>query len=264
MKISLIITVFNAEKYIAKAIESFLAQDYDYRELLIIDSKSSDGSHAIIERYQQNYPQLIKWIKEPDTGISNARNIAFKYVTGDLVGFLGADDFLHRDFYKQMMYYAKANPDFDVLYFNSYTVGNNSSFDASAQIMMTKRNLIKKCPIGSGESFYYRKAVFDDVKFNERNRYSMDYELNLHLVTQRKKTQKNYVFFPVNITAVFNGSYGDSISSSNGLRQRLETVLVQLKYAKNFSEKFGIFYRRKKLIFKNWEKFKEIKQAIYD
>lgn len=261
MKISLIITVFNGKKYLAKAIDSFLAQDYEYKELIILDGKSTDGSHELIEKYCKDNLE-IKWIKDQDKGISHARNIALKHVRGDLVGFLGADDFLHRNFYEKMAYYFSVNPDFDVLYFNSYSVGNNSSFDASSQIMMTKRNLIKLCPIGSGESFYYRREIFDEIKFNENNRYSMDYELNMRLVSLRKKDGKKYTFFPIDIPAVFNGSYGDSISSSNSVKQRLETITVQLKYAKNFKEKFYILYRGRKLICKNWKKFKEIKEAL--
>lgn len=257
MKISLIITVFNGDKYLRKAIDSFLAQDCDDKELIILDGKSTDDSHKIIAEYQKSFPNLIKWINESDFGISHARNIALKHVTGDLVGFLGADDFLHQDFYAQLAYYTKVNPDFDALYFNSYTVGNTSSFDNSSQIRMTRRNLIKLCPIGSGESFYYRKAVFDDIKFNEKNRYSMDYQLNMAMVASGK-----YRFFPINITAVFNGSYGESISVVSSLKQRLETLAVQLKYSRNFKEKLGVLFRKKKLVLKNFKTFCEIKKII--
>jgi len=257
MKISLIITVLNAEKCLRKALDSFFAQEYVNKELIILDGKSQDGSHKIIAEYCEKFPHLIKWINESDSGISHARNIALKHAKGDLVGFLGADDFLHKDFFTQMAYYADVNPDFDAIYFNSYTVGNNSSFDNSSQIMMTKRNLIKHCPIGSGESFYYRRAVFDAIKFNEKNRYSMDYELNMALVTSKK-----YRFFPVNIVAVFNGSYGESISFSNSLKQRLETVAVQLKYSQNIKEKISILYRKKKLVLKNFQTFCEIKKNL--
>ena len=257
MKISLIITVFNGAFYLSKAIESFLAQEFDNKELIILDGKSTDGSHKIIAEYQAKFPQFIKWIKDRDEGISQARNIALRHASGDLIGVLGADDFLHKNLFSEISYYAKQNPDFDVMYFNSYTVGNNSAFDASSQIRMTMRNLIKFCPIGSGESFYYRKKVFDDIKFNEKNRYSMDYELNMDLVARGK-----YKFFPVNIVAVFNGSYGDSISSSMSLKQRLETIAVQLKYVKNLKEKIGVLYRKKKLIIKNFTTFNEIRKSI--
>ena len=257
MKISVIITVFNAAKFLPKAIESFLEQSYENKELLILDDISTDGTHEIIADYQKKFPQFIRWIKEKDSGISHARNIALKHVTGDLVGFLCADDFLHKNFFEEMAYYIKMNPQFDVMYFNSYCVGFSNSFDASATIPVTVRNLVKRCPIGSGESFYYRKKIFDQFKFNEKNCYSMDYELNLALASEKK-----YLFYPVNITAVFNCNTGENISSSNSLKQRLETVAVQIKYSKNFLGKAKILWRAKKLILKNRHQFCEISKNL--
>lgn len=257
MKISVIITALNAAKYLPKAVESFLEQKHESKELLILDDISTDGTHEIIQNYQQKFPQLIRWIKEKDSGISHARNIALKHVSGDIVGFLGADDFLHKNFFEEMIYYTKMNPSFDVMYCNSYCVGKSNSFDASATTPMTKRNLIKHCPIGSGESFYYRREIFDSIKFNEKNRYSMDYELNMALVSARK-----YLFYPVNVVAVFNGNSGENISSANALKQRLETVAVQLRYTKNLKEKLQILWRAKKIVLKNHREFCRISQNL--
>lgn len=250
MKISVIITTFNAAKYLPKAIESFLEQGYENKELLILDDISTDETHTIISDYQKKFPQFIRWIKEKDSGISHGRNLALKHATGDVIGFLGADDFFHKNFFEEMDYYAKMNPHFDVIYFNSYSVGISNGFDASATIPMTKRNLIKHCPIGSGESFYYRKEIFSRFKFNEKNRYCMDYELNMALVSANKENGKKYSFYPVNIVAVFNGNSGENISAKNGLKQRLETIEVQLKFAKNLKEKLQIFWRGRKFLVK--------------
>ena len=253
MKISVIITVFNGAKYIAHAIESFLAQSYENKELIIVDGISTDGTHEIISSYEKRFPQTIKWIQEKDSGISNARNIALKYVTGDVVGFLGCDDFFHKNFFAEFFYYAAINPNFDVAYFNSYCIGFSNSFLNSAAISMTKRNLVKRCPIGSGESFYYRKKIFETRKFNEKNLYSMDYELNMELVTSKK-----YLFFPINITAVFNQNIGTNQSSLNSIKQRLETVFVQLKYSNNFREKLHTLWRAKKLLLKNFSSLNQL------
>jgi glycosyltransferase involved in cell wall biosynthesis len=257
MKISVIITAFNAEKFISKAIESVLEQDYADKELIIIDDISTDKTHEIIASYQDKFPKIIRWIKERDYGISHARNLALKHVTGDIVGFLGADDFLHKDFFKELPYYAKQNPNFDVMYFNSYCVGNTAGFCSSASTSITVRNLIKSCPIGSGESFYYRKEIFDHFQFNEKNRYSMDYELNMAIAAARK-----FIFYPVNIVAVFNLDRGDNISSANKLKQRLETIAVQMKYAKTMVDQLRIVWRSKKLIFKNRNNFHQISRSI--
>ncbi len=262
MKISVIITTFNAAKYLSKAIESFLAQKYENRELLIVDDISTDATHEIISDYQTRFPFFIKWIREKDSGISNARNIALKYATGDIVGFLGADDFLHKDFFAETKYYFDVNPNFDVIYFNSYSVGEMNGFDASSNIVVNVRNLIKRCPIGSGESFYYRREIFERFKFNENNRYSMDYELNMALASSKKIDGKKYSFYPVNITAVFNSHTGENISSANSIKQRLETIAVQLKYAKCSISKGRIFWRGKKLIAKNFAEFQKILKAI--
>lgn len=262
MKISVIITAFNVEKYLPKAVESFLQQDYQNKELLIVDAISTDGTHGIIEGYCKEYPQFIKWIKEKDTGISNARNIALKHVKGDLVGFLGADDVLHKDFFAYMQYYIAMHDNFDVVYFNSYCMGTSFGFGFSANIAMTKRNLIKHCPIGSGESFYYRKAIFDTHRFNEDNRYCMDYEFNMELVTEKKPDGGQYLFYPINIPAVFNLHRGDNISSESADKQRLETIAVQIKYAKNAVEKFRILWRGKKKIWKHRALFSLISKNI--
>ncbi len=255
MKISVIITAFNAAKYLSTAIESFLAQNYPNKELLIFDGISTDGTHEIIADYVQKFPHLIRWIKEKDSGISQARNMALKHVTGNLIGFLGADDFLHKNFFEEIEYYIKANSNFDVIYFNSYAIGLSNGFSASATISMTKRNLVKYCPIGSGESFYYRKEIFDVFSFNEKNRYSMDYELNMALLSAKKPNGQKYSFYPVNIPAVFNVNSGENISSASSKKQRLETVLVQLKYAKNFLETLKILLRSRKILLKNFSYF---------
>ena len=118
---------------------------------------------------------------------------------------------------------------------------------------MTRRNLVKRCPIGSGESFYYRKKIFETRKFNEKNLYSMDYELNMELVTSKK-----YLFFPINITAVFNQNIGTNQSSLNSIKQRLETVFVQLKYSNNFREKLHTLWRAKKLLLKNFSSLNQL------
>lgn len=253
MKISVIITVFNGAKYIAHAIESFLAQSYENKELIIVDGISTDGTHEIISSYEKRFPQTIKWIQEKDSGISNARNIALKYVTGDVVGFLGCDDFFHKNFFAEFFYYAAINPNFDVAYFNSYCIGFSNSFLNSAAISMTRRNLVKHCPIGSGESFYYRRKIFETRQFNEKNLYSMDYELNMELVTSKK-----YLFFPINITSVFNQNIGTNQSSLNSIKQRLETVFVQLKYSKNLREKLNTLWRAKKLLLKNFSSLNQL------
>ncbi len=240
-----------------KAIDSFLEQNYENKELVIIDDISTDGTHEIIAAYQEKFPQFIFWVREKDYGISHARNLALKHTTGDVIGFLGANDFLHKNFFEEMNYYAEQNPQFDVIYFNSYRVGNSANFLPSALKKVTNESLIEYAPIGCGESFYYKRKIFDEFKFNEKNRYCPSYELNLAIVAKG-----NCIFYPVNIPAVFNSDNDNSASWSRELKENLEIVAVQFKYAKNLAETFKIFWRAKKLIIKNRNAFHQISGSI--
>jgi glycosyltransferase involved in cell wall biosynthesis len=255
MKITVIITVFNGAKYLERAIKSFLDQAYQNKELIIIDGKSTDGTHQIITNYQKNYPELIFWLQEKDQGISNARNIAVKKASGDVVGFLGSDDILHQDFFQKMFYYYQINSNFDVMHFDYYAIGlDKAGFRKSSNIDFTKRNLIKHSPIASGESFYYKREIFEQFSFNEKNKYTMDYEFNLALLSAK---DKKYLFYGIAIPAVFNMSDGTNVSSTLCLKQRVQTVALQFKYSSCPKEKLKIFLRRPKFILKNWQKIRK-------
>jgi glycosyltransferase involved in cell wall biosynthesis len=258
MKISVILAVLNGKNYLNRSIESFLQQDYHNKELIIIDGKSTDQSHQIIANYQQKYPKLIKWLQDPDTGISNARNIATKKATGDVVGFLGVDDILHKNFFSQLSYYNSINNQYDAMYFDGYVISSSLSYHRkSADIAFTFRNLVKNSPIASGECFYYKKHIFDQFGFNENNKHTMDYEFNVALATNNKS------FFGIAIPSIFNISDGSNISAKMKNTQRLETVAIQLKYANKFSDKLKIYLRRPKLILKNWIKIKNISKSLW-
>ena len=258
MKISVILAVLNGEKYLDRSIKSFLEQDYQEKELIIIDGKSIDGSHQIIANYQKQNPNLIKWIKEVDKGISNARNIAIKQSSGDVIGFLGVDDILHKDFFSQIKYYHFINSKYDAIYFDGYQISNHlSNYNKASEIPFTFRNLCKKPPIASGECFYYKKYIFDEFLFNENNKHTMDYEFSVALACANKS------FFGIAIPAVFNISDGNNISATMKQKQRLETIAIQFKYAKNLSTKFRVFLYRPKLILKNLFSIIKISKKLF-
>jgi glycosyltransferase involved in cell wall biosynthesis len=91
-----IITIFwNAQTYIQEAIDSAIAQTYDYWELLLIDDGSSDRSTEIAQHYREKYPQKIRYLEHPDhqnLGMSAARNLGIRSANGKYLSFLDADD----------------------------------------------------------------------------------------------------------------------------------------------------------------------------
>jgi len=91
-RISLVTPVFNSARYIEQAILSVLAQNYSNLEYFIIDGGSTDGTLDIIRRYES---QISAWISEPDNGMYDAINKGFARTTGEIMGWLNANDRLH-------------------------------------------------------------------------------------------------------------------------------------------------------------------------
>lgn len=95
-KISIIIPAYNAEKYIRQCIESLIRQTYYNIEIIVVDDGSKDLTGKIIDEYGRNEIR-IKVIHQKNGGLSNARNTGMKYVTGEYIMFLDADDWLEDD-----------------------------------------------------------------------------------------------------------------------------------------------------------------------
>ncbi|WP_448162914.1 glycosyltransferase [Bacillus mobilis] len=90
--VSVIIPLYNAEKYIEQTIESILKQTYNKIELIIVDDESTDNSSYIVKRIQKNYPNKIKYIYQKNQGVSVARNTGIENANGDYIAFLDSDD----------------------------------------------------------------------------------------------------------------------------------------------------------------------------
>lgn len=90
MKVSIITVCFNSAETIEDTIRSVLNQDYQQIEYIIVDGQSSDDTVSIVKSHSRH---IDRFISEPDNGIYDAMNKGIKLATGDIVGFLNADDF---------------------------------------------------------------------------------------------------------------------------------------------------------------------------
>ena len=90
-KVSIIMPVYNSEKYVGEAIESVLAQDYDNFELICVNDGSTDNSLSIIKEYEKKDSRIKVYTKE-NGGISSTRNYGIKKATGEYIGFIDNDD----------------------------------------------------------------------------------------------------------------------------------------------------------------------------
>ena len=89
VRVSIITAVYNRASTIGDTLESVLSQDYPDIEHILIDGMSSDGTDEVIQRYAG---RIARSVREPDTGIYNALNKGVRLSTGQVIGFLHADD----------------------------------------------------------------------------------------------------------------------------------------------------------------------------
>lgn len=100
MKLSVIVPVYNLERYIAAALDSLLDIDFPFPyEIVVVNDGSTDGSRAIIEAYQKK-TERIRLLNIENKGVSNARNVALANAAGEYVAFVDGDDAVEQDFFK--------------------------------------------------------------------------------------------------------------------------------------------------------------------
>lgn len=98
VKISVVIPVYNSEKYIRRCVDSVLAQTYQEWELVLVDDGSTDNSLSILQEYESK-DERIKVIHQNNAGPGIARNIGIQYVSGDYIVFIDSDDIIKKDYF---------------------------------------------------------------------------------------------------------------------------------------------------------------------
>lgn len=110
--VSILIPCYNAECWIAQAIESALAQTWPEKEVIVVDDGSTDGSLEVIKRFDGR----IRWESGPNRGGNVARNRLLELSTGEWVQYLDADDYLLPDKIEKQMDILFRNPKTDILF----------------------------------------------------------------------------------------------------------------------------------------------------
>ena len=99
--ISVIIPIYNTQKYLKKCIDSVECQSYNNIEIILVNDGSTDSSEKIIQPYLQKY-ENIKYYKKENGGLSDARNYGIPYATGEYIAFLDSDDYVDLDTYEKV------------------------------------------------------------------------------------------------------------------------------------------------------------------
>lgn len=178
--ISVIVPIYNVEKYLSTCIESILNQTYKKLEILLIDDGSTDKSGEICDEYTKQDNRCIA-IHQPNKGISEARNTGLKHATGEYISFIDGDDYIHPQML-EILYEALQKGDYDfsmILYKKAYaqeqfqfiTEYTTQELNQSQLIYSLYNNLSQKSNTYQEMNFHvvwnklYKKTLINDTPF---------------------------------------------------------------------------------------------------
>lgn len=152
MKYSVIIPVYNVEKYINRCLKSILSQHYNDLEIIVIDNGSTDRSGSICDIYANEYANFSVYHIE-NHGVGSARNFGLSKARGEFIYFVDSDDYLVGNLFAE--FEDKLTPDLDLLVFSYY-----NSFEQE----MTEKNRTKKIlPYNGSYDKYDFSKIFKDL-----------------------------------------------------------------------------------------------------
>ena len=206
-KVSIIIPVHNAEKFIGKTIESVLNQTYKNWEMLIFNDKSKDNSLKIIKKYSEKDERIKVVDSKENVGVVAARNKLIEIATGEFIAFLDADDYWKQNkLEKQIKFMRKNNALISCTEYTRVTEDEKEINDIIIKEIITYEDMLKNNYLGCLTVIYNAnklgKRYFKERKKNE------DYVLWLEIVKETK------IIFGLKETLAFYRVLNNSRSSN--------------------------------------------------
>lgn len=237
--VSIIVPVYNGEKYIERCLDSLVNQSYKNLEIIVVNDGSTDSTFSKLKKYKN-----IKTINKEKRGVSNSRNLGIEKMTGDYVFFCDADDYLD----EKAIEVAVSNiKDVDAVRFSHFVVTNsdvtkkeNSDdvFSNIDKIIDNKDeliiNLISNKTEGHLWNYLFDSKIIkeNNIKFNEKLFYQEDvvflleYFLNANKIKLLKEAYYYYYKNENSVTNSFKGAI-KNISSIYIIRNILSDILIK-------------------------------------
>lgn len=188
--VSVIVPVYNTERYLESCLRSILNQTYPAFEVILVDDGSTDGSPAICDSFACD---RVRVFHQKNAGVSHARNIGVEAAKGDYIAFVDSDDIVHPKYLEVMMNGFRENCGISLCVHRRFCSDSELFFDAepiqegSMISSMEAMGLLNECPIPEGLAHVtpcakiYRRSIFDKVRFPEGTRHEDEYIAHLVL-----------------------------------------------------------------------------------
>jgi glycosyltransferase involved in cell wall biosynthesis len=182
-RVSVVIPCYNGEHYLGKAIESCLALDYPDVEVIVIDDGSVDGSVAVAERYED-----IICVRQPNQGVSSARNRGIASATGEFIVFLDHDDELTPDALRIGISRLQEKPEISFTFGVRQTISANGAVlsdqtpNAMEGLLTYAKAFHAKVPVPPSLAIFRSEAVREAGGFDTDMQIGEDYDFFLRIL----------------------------------------------------------------------------------
>lgn len=250
--LSVIIPVYNTEKYLEQCIVSALPREDQNIELIIVDDGSTDNSATICDNLQRKYPEIIKVIHKANGGLSDARNVGMDRANGKYLMFLDSDDMFAEGLYDWII--AKLNYNFDIIEFDCLQIKNRrdipTRIKSNSEILSVADEIERLLKNKIGDQIgrrAYKKELFNDIKFPKNKSYEdmfTFYKIVLKSKSILSTKSQYYIYYISNPTSITN-----TINEKNMINM-FEAVNEKCKGVAQFCANNGIdanyieYYRR--------------------
>lgn len=175
--ISVVVPIYNVEKYLVKCIESIIAQTYNNLEIILVNDGSTDNCGKICDDYAKK-DQRIKVIHKDNGGLSDARNTGIEAAKGYYIGFVDSDDYINVNMYERLSNIIKTDNskiavcNFSLVYEKmGKNIFDNNNFNSNYLLIDTKDKLLEYGMKNNYDTFtvawnkLYLRELFNDIRY---------------------------------------------------------------------------------------------------
>lgn len=242
-KMSVIIPVYNTEKYIEKCLESLAGQTMQDFEVIIVNDGSTDNSKKVIKDYMKNSNLDIRYLEKENGGLASARNYGVERALGKYISFLDSDDYLDESLFSELEKYM--DKDIDLIKFKMKTVNEEGKIleklDGPVFDVCTGEEGYKKlCTTDKYMDpaciYLYRREFFVENNFKYKLRYHEDFGLTSLIIIQAK------TFVSTNVVGYNYLQTGESLSRGKDYKKNIDRAKDMLAHYDNMIAVIDAYY----------------------
>jgi len=241
-KVSVIIPVYNMEKYIEKCLDSIIKQTMKDIEVIVINDGSTDNSEQIILEYIKKHLEAnILYLKKDNGGLSDARNYGVKHTTGKYISFIDADDYIENNLYEKLEQFMVK--EIDLIKFKMQTVNEDGKIiekidgpvfdectgeEAFEKLCTSDKFMDPAC------IYLYKREFFIENNFKyELGAYHEDFGLTSFIIIKAKSfvstNEFGYYYLQSNNSITRNDSKGKRIKKANDVLKHYDNMINKIE-----------------------------------